>query len=91
MLTDIFTNAVVAGIPLLIIVMGVVQFIKSFGLSGNTVKALSLGTGILIGLGYQVSLALPADFATWFAAGVFGLVLGLVASGVYDVITPSAK
>lgn len=79
-----FDTIVVAGIPLLLIVIGLVQFIKGFGLNGNTVKGLSLAVGLVLGGGYQYSIATPADFAGWFALVVFGLGLGLVASGLYD-------
>jgi len=88
---DIFTDAVVAGVPLLAFVLGLVQFIKGFGLSGNAVKGLSMGVGLLLGVGYQFSTIPPVGFPGWFAAVVFGLALGLVASGIYDVATPQSK
>jgi len=91
MLTDIFTNAVVAGIPLLLVVLGLVQFIKGFGLAGNTVKIVSLVVGLVLGIGYQFSIAVPVGFAEWFSAVIFGLALGLVASGVYEVVNPPVK
>jgi len=80
----LFDNIMVAGIPLLAFVLGLVQFIKGFGLSGNIVRALSMGVGVLLGVGYQFSVAAPVEFAGWFAVVVFGLSLGLVASGLYD-------
>lgn len=79
-----FDSIVVAGIPLMLIVLGLVQFIKGFGVSGNGVKSLSLAVGLVLGVGYQFSIAAPVDFAGWFAVVVFGLGLGLVASGLYD-------
>ena len=88
---DIFKDAVVAGVPLLAFVIGLVQWIKGFGLSGNIVKGLSMGVGLVLGIGYQFSTVPPVDFAGWFGATVFGLALGLVASGIYDVANPQAK
>lgn len=79
-----FENILVAGIPLLAIVIGLVQFIKGFGLSGNVVRVASLVVGLLLGGGYQYSIAAPTDFAGWFTLVVFGLGLGLVGSGLYD-------
>jgi hypothetical protein len=79
-----FENITVAGIPLLIIVIGLVQFIKGFGLEGNIVKGVSLLVGLLLGAAYQYTVAIPVDFAGWFQLVVFGLGLGLVASGLYD-------
>lgn len=81
---QLFENITVAGIPLLLVVIGLVQFVKGFGFKGNGIRALSAGVGLVLGIGYQLSLAIPVDFAGWFAAVVFGLGLGIVASGVYD-------
>ena len=88
---SLFANIEVAGVPLLLVTLGLVQFVKGFGLSGNIVKGVSLLIGFLLGLGYQFSVAAPVDFAGWFAAVVFGLGLGLVASGVYEVVNPPTK
>ena len=85
----IFENITVAGIPLLLVVIGLVQYIKGFGLQGDSVRALSGAVGLVLGLGYQASLGVPTDFAGWFAAVIFGLGLGLVASGVYDAANKS--
>ena len=85
---SLFSNIEVAGVPLLLVTLGLVQFIKGFGLSGNIVKGVSLAVGFLLGLGYQFSVAAPVGFAGWFSATVFGLGLGLVASGVYEVVSP---
>jgi len=86
-MAGVFDNIIVAGIPLLLVVLGLVQFIKGFGLTGNAVKLLSLAVGLLLGIGYQMSLVIPLDFAGWYPVAIFGLGLGLVASGVYDVVT----
>jgi hypothetical protein len=88
---DIFSNVAVAGVPLLAFVLGLVQWIKGFGMKGNYVKALSMGVGVVFGVGYQYATVPPVDFAGWFAALVFGIALGLVASGIYDVANPQPK
>jgi len=85
---SLFANIEVVGVPLLIVTLGLVQFVKGFGLSGNVVKGVSLAIGFMLGLGYQFSVGAPVDFAGWFSAIVFGLGLGLVASGVYEVVNP---
>lgn len=46
---------------------------------------------LALGVLYQVSIAVPAGFAGWFGAAVFGLALGLVASKVYDAIRSATK
>jgi hypothetical protein len=78
------TSLAVNGIPLMVLIFGLVEFIKSLGLSGKPVTALSLVLGVLFGVGYAVSTnGMPADFAGWFGMGVFSLTLGLGASGFY--------
>ncbi len=86
----LFENATVAGVPLLLFVLALVQWVKSFGVSGNYAKAASMVIGLVLGIGYQLTLAAPVDFAGWFTTVVFGLALGLGASGVYEVANGSA-
>lgn len=83
----IFRDATTAGIPLIAFVIALVQWIKGFGLAGNAVRAVSMVVGLILGIGYQLSLAMPVGFAGWFATVVFGLALGLGASGLYDSAT----
>lgn len=90
-LTQFFGAVSTGGIPLLLVVLGLVQFVKGFGLQGNAVKLLSLFIGLAFGIGYQYSLAPIVGFAGWFTAVVFGLLLGLVASGIYKVANPSPQ
>ena len=83
-------DQIVNGIPLLFVVMGLVELSKSFGAQGKALTAISFGIGLVIGLLYQLSLGMPADYAGWFGAAVFGLALGLVASKVYDAIASAS-
>ena len=82
----LFENATVAGIPLLVFVLAFVQWIKSLGVSGVYARVISMAVGLSLGIGYQLTLSIPVDFAGWFGAVVFGLALGLGASGVYDAV-----
>jgi len=79
-----FSTAIVNGIPLVLIVIGLVELLKKFGVSGNWLVGASVLIGICFGISYQLSIAMPIDFSGWFAAVVYGIGLGLVASGVYD-------
>jgi hypothetical protein len=79
-----FSNAIVAGIPLVLVVIGLVEWLKRFGIQGAALNVASLLIGLAAGIAYQISIAMPADFSGWFAAGIYGLALGLVASGLYD-------
>ena len=68
------------------VVLGLVAWIKSWGVAGNWLNLASMLVGLVLGAGYQISsVGLPGDFAGWFAVIVFGLGLGVVASGVYKV------
>jgi hypothetical protein len=88
-MTNLFQNLTIAGMPLLLVVLGLVQWFKQLGLRGTLVLNLvSMLIGLLLGVGYQLSLSMPGDFAGWFSTVVFGLGLGLVASGVFDVLNP---
>jgi hypothetical protein len=77
-------DAIVAGLPLVLVVVGLVEWVKQMGVQGNALRIVSLAIGLVFGIGYQISLGLPTDFAGWFGAVVYGLGLGLVASGIYD-------
>ena len=62
-----FSNAVLNGVPLLAVIMGLVEFSKKFGAKDLVCDALSLGLGVVFGLLYQLSTAgLPVDLAGWF-------------------------
>jgi len=78
-------DAIVAGLPLVLVVLGLVEWVKRLGLAGKAVVIVSMAIGLALGLAYQVSIAVPIDFAGWFGAAVYGIGLGLVASGIYDV------
>jgi len=86
------STLLVGGLPLSAVVFGLVEFIKSFGLKGRWLTIASMLLGLLFGVSYQIANAgLPAGFAGWFAVAVFGLVLGLVASGFYKFISHTPK
>ena len=84
-------DAIVAGLPLVLVVIGVVEWFKQLGVQGNVLRYVSMAIGLVIGIAYQISLGLPADFAGWFAACIYGLGLGLVASGIYDAAADIVK
>lgn len=88
-------GASVGGIPLIVVVLGLVEYIKRLGIKGNRLLVASMVIGLVLGAAYQAYVLAsapgpgPATAAAWyvavFGAVVYGLVLGLVASGVYDV------
>ena len=81
------STLLVNGLPLSAVVFGLVEFIKSFGLRGHWLTITSMLLGLAFGVSYQIANAgLPVSFAGWFAVAVFGIMLGLVASGLYDFV-----
>ena len=82
---------VINGVPLIFVVMGLVELTKSVGLTGKWLTVASFGIGLVIGIVYQLSLAIPVDFSGWIGAVFFGLGLGLVASKVYDSFTSASQ
>lgn len=79
-------DQIVNGVPLVLVVMGLVELSKSLGVQGKSLTAVSFAVGLVTGVLYQVSIAVPTGFEGWFGAAVFGLGLGLTASKVYDSI-----
>lgn len=77
-------NAYIKGIPLVLVVLGLVSWLGKLGVKGKAQLASSMGIGTLLGILYQVSLGMPAGFSGWFAAVIYGLALGLVGSGIYE-------
>jgi len=82
------STLLVNGLPLSAVVFGLVEFIKSFGLRGHWLTIISMLLGLAFGVSYQIANAgLPTSFASWFGVAVFGIMLGLVASGFYKFIS----
>jgi hypothetical protein len=81
-----FSTLLVGGVPFILVVFGLVEFIKILGLKGNILIVVSLIIGLLLGIAYKLSLGMPVDFASWLAVVFFGLAIGLTASGVYSFL-----
>jgi hypothetical protein len=79
------TKLLVGGIPLLVVIFGLVEFIKAFGVKGYWLTGISMLLGLVFGFCYKIAESgLPVGFAAWFVVFVFGLALGLITSGFYD-------
>ena len=80
-----FNQLVVAGIPLIAVIFGLVEFAKRFGLQGNWLTIFSMVLGVGLGIGFKISESgVPIGYSNWFGVCIFGLALGLTASGIYD-------
>jgi len=79
-----FDTLLVGSVPLMIVVFGLVEMIKSLGIDGRALTIISMLLGLAFGMAYQFAhLGVPAGFPGWFEIIVFGLLIGLVASGFY--------
>ena len=82
-----YSSLLVGVVPLVAVIFGLVEFSKSFGLKGHWLTIFSMVLGLAFGISYKIAeTGLPTLFGGWFATIVFGLALGLVASGFYDFI-----
>jgi hypothetical protein len=81
------SGALIVGIPLVMIVIGLVQFVKTkLNWSGVGVEIFSICLGLVFGFAYHVYAALAPilwNFNFIFEGLIYGLGLGLVASGIY--------
>lgn len=76
-----------AGGAVLPFILGLVEFFKRLGVTGKVSLGLSMGLGLIFGLCmWFASYGAPADFASWLLVVLFGLGMGLTASGIYDFV-----
>ncbi len=80
------SNFLVNPVTLALIILGVVEFIKKFGVSGNKLMLISMAVGISFALIYKArDLYLPAQ--PYIDVAFFGIACGLGASGIYSFVT----
>lgn len=80
------------GIPLILIVFGLVEICKRFGIRGDWLTAASVFLGVLLYVAYSLTQSgSPASVGGWLAVIVTGLAYGLTASGVYDFVDARIK
>lgn len=80
------TGALVAGIPLMLVVIGIVQFVKDkLNWGGWGVEVFAICLGLAFGFAYHVYAAevLVWTFDFVFEGLIYGLAVGLVATGIY--------
>lgn len=77
-------NPIINGVPLTALVIALVEWVKRFGVEGKTINAVSLIIGAIVGVAYWYAQSSLVTFTDWFNALLYGLTLGLTASGLYD-------
>ena len=88
------TNALVAGIPLMLVVIGVVQYVKEkLKWEGIGVEVFALVFGVVMGFLYQMYIAeeIVWAFRFVFEGVIYGLAVGLVATGIYKFYHQEAR
>ncbi len=72
-------------LTLALLILGIVEFIKKFGLTGNKLMLVSMAVGIVFAVVYKISeLVEPAQI--YIQVAFFGLAAGLCASGIYNFV-----
>jgi hypothetical protein len=72
-------------ITLALVILGVIEFIKKFGVTGNKLMLISMAVGITFALVYKLGvLYLPAQ--AYIDVAFFGIAAGLGASGIYSFV-----
>lgn len=93
-----FARATVAGVPLVLVIIGLVYWFKSFTradgsklFGGNVLLLISMAIGLILGSGYMITQTRPPAgdwwpiLGYWFAVIIYGLMMGIIASGLYEV------
>lgn len=75
-------NLVIAGIPVIAIIVGLIDFAKGLGLPTKYAQLLAIFLGVAIGLLVQTMEAYPA-IGPWVTHAVMGMAIGMAATGLY--------
>ncbi len=78
-------NFVVTPAVMLVLVFGIVEFIKAFGVTGNKLRLIALFVGLIIATVYKLREIFPAA-QVYIDLVFFTLASGLSASGLYDFL-----
>lgn len=72
-----------AGVLVVPLIIGLVEAAKKLGLNGVWATPLAVGCGLAISVGYEAAKQSPGA-ETWLNALLWGVALGLSASGLYS-------
>jgi hypothetical protein len=78
-------NFVVTPAVMLVLIFGIVEFIKGFGVKGNKLRLISLAIGLVIATVYKLRELIPAAML-YIDVVFFTLSSGLAAGGLYDFL-----
>jgi len=78
-----FADASVTGIPLVVFVLALTTWVADVvGAQGKQKMIIAMIVGLLAGGGYQLTQAMPASFAGWFAVAVYGKGTGRITTAL---------
>ena len=85
-MSDVFTFLLTqpGSVIIVFVVMGLTTVAGRYGVEGKAQLAFALGVGVVVGVLFRLTFGLPADYAGWFWNVIYGLVLALIASGIYE-------
>jgi len=83
--TEFVNDVLPTTAALLPLVMAIVTYLGKLGVQGKLQLVSSLLTGLVLGGASMYFQIVPVTGVDWFATVLYGLVLGLSASGVYEV------
>jgi hypothetical protein len=72
-------------VTLALVILGVVEFIKKFNVTGNKLMLISMAVGIVFALVYKVGQYYEPS-RPFIEVAFFGLAAGLGASGIYSFV-----
>ena len=78
-------NFVVTPAVMLVLIFGIVEFIKNFGVQGNVLRIISLCIGVVIAVVFKLREIFPSA-QVYIDISFFAISAGLAASGIYDYL-----
>jgi drug/metabolite transporter (DMT)-like permease len=70
---------------LLVLIFGLVEFVKQLGLTGNRLRLVSMAVGIILAVVFRLRELYP-PWSPWIDLFFFGLAAGLTACGIYGFL-----
>jgi uncharacterized membrane protein HdeD (DUF308 family) len=72
-------------VTLALLILGIVEFIKKFGVTGNKLMLISMAVGIIFAVVYKFHEMFP-PYEQYIELAFFGIAAGLCASGIYSFV-----
>ena len=80
-----YIGVLIGTVPVIVIVLGIVEFSKRLGLSGKWLLIEAMLLGVVFFGTHRLSSMYPS-IAVWVELVVYGLGGGLAATGIFDIV-----